>query len=212
MTTLLDYRAVQSPVRDQSNRPACVGFAVAAAHEWMRPHTIRSVEDVLWAAHQTSGDPRVEATKVQYALQGIQQHRHAEEAAWPYGCPAFPAGRPDDAKDARRQADLTAWRRMPLVDFDSVGNEVGRGNAVVLTLGVVPGAWPKSGIVDAPAGRKTPGAHAVLAVGTTTLANQIRTIIKNSWGTRWGVDGYGFVSSRYLDEYALVGHVLEPAA
>lgn len=158
------------------------------------------------------GNPSAEETTVQYALEGVQQHRHAEEPAWPYGSPAFPAERPDAAKDAQRQADLPTWRRLQSVDLDSVADEVARGTAVVLTLGVVPGAWPRSGVVDAPGGRKTPSAHAVLAVGTTIEAAETRTIIKNSWGRGWGLDGYGFVSARYLDQYARAGHVLEPAA
>jgi C1A family cysteine protease len=101
---------------------------------------------------------------------------------------------------------------MPSVGLDAIADSVARGSAVVLTLAVAYGAWPKTGIVDAPAGRKTPGAHAVLAVGTATLATDIWVTFKNSWGTGWGVDGYGFVSPRYLDHYVRAAHVLEPAA
>jgi hypothetical protein len=206
-----DYRTAQTPVRDQGNRSACVGFAVAAAHEWMRPHVVRSVEDVLWAAHQVGGDPRVEATAVQYALRGLNRHRHAEEEAWPYSNPAFPAGRPMEARDTQRQADLTTWRRMPRLDLDAIARELEGGGAVILTLGVVPGTWRVDGFVDAPAGRKTPGAHAVLTVGIITQLNDAFVLFKNSWGDAWGIDGYGLISPRYLDAYARDGHVLEPA-
>lgn len=199
-------------MRDQGSRGACVGFAVAAAHEWMRPGTIRSVEDVLWAAHQIGGDPNIEGTRVQFALQGLQQHRHADEVAWPFGSPPFPAQRPESAKDALYQADITTWRALTSVDVNTVADEVARGSAVVLTLAVVLGAWPSSGVIDAPPGRKTPGAHAVLALGTSTQRAETRALIKNSWGSGWGVDGYGFVSSRYMENYALAGHVMEPVA
>lgn len=205
-----DHRAVQTPVRDQGNRGACVGFAVAAAHEWMRLGAIRSVEDVLWAAHTQGGDPAVETTTVQRALAGVQAHRHAEETAWPFNSPPFPAARPIDAARLERQVDLVAWRRLAAVDAEAVALEVAQGNAVVLTLGVVVGAWPMSGDVDAPAGRTTPRGHAVLAVGSDGTSNG-RTLIKNSWGVGWGVAGYGFVSARYLGEYHRAGHVLEVA-
>jgi Papain family cysteine protease len=211
LTILSDHRADQTPVRNQGSRSACVGFAVAAAHEWMRPESLRSIEDVLWAAHQIGGDPNTESTSVQFALQGLQQHGHADEAAWPYGSPAFPAERPAEAKDPQNRAELAAWRRMPSLDLDTVANEIASGRAVVLTLGVVLKAWPKTGVVDAPAGRKTPGAHAVLAVGTTRMGSEVQVIIKNSWGVGWGVGGYGFISSRYLDSYVRAGHILEPA-
>jgi hypothetical protein len=216
MTTLSDHRSGQMPVRDQGPRGACVGFAVAAGHEWMRPTAVRSVEDVLWVAHRTGGDPNTEGTSVQLALQGLEEHQHAEEAAWPYGSPPFPAQRPAAAVDPARQAPLTDWRRLPARDLDSVAIEVARGAAVLLTLDVIPGAWPKTGMVDAPPGRKARGRHAVLAVGTTFDAAQTgreaRTLIKNSWGAGWGRGGYGLVTARYLSSYASVAHVLEPAA
>ncbi len=216
MTALSDHRSGQSPVRDQGPRGACVGFAVAAGHEWMRPTAIRSVEDVLWVAHRTGGDPHKEGTSVQLALQGLDEHQHAEESAWPYGSPPFPAQRPPAAGDPTRQAPLPAWRRLPDRDLDTVATEVARGAAVVLTLDVVPGAWPKTGVVDAPPGRKARGRHAVLAVGTTldpTRADpEAQTLIKNSWGAGWGLAGYGLVTARYLSTYGRVAHVLEPAA
>jgi hypothetical protein len=101
---------------------------------------------------------------------------------------------------------------MPSVHSDDVFEEMTRGRAVILTLGLVLGAWPYDGEIDAPIGRKTPGSHAVLAVGTIEVAAETRTVIKNSWGTGWGIDGYGLISQRYLEHYARAGHVLEPAA
>ncbi len=212
MIPLSDHRPAQTPVRDQGGRGACVGFAVAAAHEWMRPTDSRSVEDVLWAAHLIGGDPKVEGTLVEFALRGIEQHGHALESAWPFGAPPFPADRPIAARDACNRAALTSWRRLPTVDTATLATEVARGAAVVVTLAIVANAWPPGGIVDAPAGRKALRNHAVLAVGTSELEDEPHTVIKNSWGPGWGVNGYGFITPRYLAIYARAGHSLEPAA
>ena len=212
MIAISDYRAVQTPVRDQKTRSACVGFAVAAAHEWMRPGSIRSVEDVLWAAHQIGGDPAVEATSVEYALSGLDRHRHALEHAWPFETPPFPAARPTSACDSVNQTDFVGWRRIPKLGSEEVAEEVAKGTAVILTLGVVPGAWRPDGQVDAVPGRKAPGCHAVLAVGVTQPDQAPSILVKNSWGPAWGDSGYGYVSGRYLEGYAVAGHVLDRAA
>jgi hypothetical protein len=213
MTALSDFRPVQTPVGDQGARGTCVGFAVTAAHEWMRPSTLRSVEDALWAAHRVGGDPAEEGTSVYLALSGLDLHHHAEDSAWPYGMPPFPAQRPAEACDPARRVPNVGWRLLPTCDLDAVAAEVARGAAVVLTLNFVPGAWPSSGKVDAAPGRKAFGRHAVLAVGT--LADpaepaESQTLIKNSWGADWGMDGYGFVTRRYLSNYGHLAHVLEP--
>jgi C1A family cysteine protease len=86
--------------------------------------------------------------------------------------------------------------------------------AVVLTVRVVREAWLESGgVIDAPEGRKTPGNHAVLVVGASEAAEQPQALkIKNSWGPRWGLGGYGLISERYLDAYAICAHTIERLA
>jgi hypothetical protein len=208
-----DHRSAQTPVRAQGDRPACVGFAVAAAHEWMSDGAMLSVEDVLWAGHQVGGNPLEETTSVQFALLGLNRYGHATEAAWPYGSPAWPADRPVAAAKSARP--LPAWQRLPSLTFSAVTSQLARGVAVLLTLRVVPGIWyQRGGIIDTEPGRKAPGNHAVVAVGAIDGNDPVtrRAIIKNSWGTGWGQSGYGLISQRYVDAYGVCGHVLEFAA
>ena len=210
LATVVDCRRLQTPVRDQGTRPSCTGFAVAAAHEWMRPSEVRSVEDVLWAGHQIEGPSLVENTRVESALVGLTTHRHAIETSWPYGAPSFPATRTSMACDTSNQADFVGWRRSGSVTAQAVAAELATGHAVVLTLALVAGSWTTS-TIDADPARKTVGSHAVLAVGSTWIGGDLSTIIKNSWGPAWGAQGYGFVSARYIAAFAVVAHILEAA-
>jgi len=51
----------------------------------------------------------------------------------------------------------------------------------------------KSGVISAGCGATTD--HAVLAVGFTTVNGIQSIIIKNSWGTGWGENGYAYISA-----------------
>lgn len=210
---MIDHRPAQTPVRQQGDRPTCVGFAVSAAHEWMAADaTVRSPEDVIWAAHQAGSPAGREDTSVDFALVGLSTHEHATETAWPYGMPPWPADRPAAATAPINRRPLPAWRRLPSTSASKIAVELAAGMAVVLTVRVVVAAWlAPGGVVDAEAGRKSPGVHAVLAVGSvadgSSDAQQI--VIKNSWGPAWGDAGFGFLTSRYLDAYGVVAHAME---
>lgn len=164
----------------------------------------------MWAAHQVGEVHGREETTVSWALEGLERHEHSTETAWPYGVPHWSGGRPAAALDNGNRRALGPWRDLGHSSFDTVAGELDLGRPVVLTLRVVPIAWYGSGaLIDADANLKTPGNHAVLAVGT--LASPDRLIVKNSWGGGWGANGYGYVSRRYHDHYALCAHSLEAA-
>ena len=202
--TSIDFRLEQSPVRNQGPRGSCVAFAVSSAHDWLAPVTARSTEDALWAAHQIGGDPTEEPTYVEFALEGLTRHGHASEAAWPYGSPPFPAERAAD-ESVLGLAVLPSWQRMPITtDFSEVIAQLSLGIAIILTLEHNQPAWiaaNSSGLVDAPAGSKTVGRHAVLVVGANTEIGDPHLVIKNSWGDEWADSGYARLSQRYFDNY-----------
>jgi len=206
---VIDHRPAQTPVRHQGDRPTCVAFAVSAAHEWHAADSVvRSTEDAMWAAHQVNDVPGREETTVSWALEGLDRHQHSVEVAWPYGLPPWASGRPVAALDSANRRPLPMWRDLGAVFFDTVTGALDSGRPPVLTLRVVAAAWYHAGeVVDAEPNLKTPGNHAVLAVGALEAPD--RLIVKNSWGPAWGAAGYGYVTRRYYDCYALRAHILE---
>jgi C1A family cysteine protease len=213
---VIDLEAEQTTVRRQGDRPTCVAFAVSGAHEWMgRSDEQRSPEDAMWAAHESMPARFVgEETSVRYALEGLRAHEHASESAWPYGSPLWRDGRPEAALDGANRMSSPEWLRLGDATIPTIRGELVNERAVVLTIGVVGEAWLEGGgVIDAPAGRKTPGNHAVLVVGASEAGEKPQALkIKNSWGPRWGFGGYGLISKRYLDAYAICAHAIERSA
>jgi hypothetical protein len=56
--------------------------------------------------------------------------------------------------------------------------------------------------------------HAVVAVGTATSTDGTtrRLLVRNSWGSRWGAGGYGWLPLEYLIAFAVEAAVLDPGA
>lgn len=209
---MIDYRASQSPVRNQGDRPTCAGFAVSGAHEWVAgDDALRSPEHAIWAGHQIGSVPGREETTVAWSLQGLGLHRHASEAAWPYGIPHWSAGPPAAALDHANTRALPPSRRLTPPWFESVREALSDGDPVILTIAVVQSIWQSpSPIIDAAPGRRTHGNHAVVAVAISEDGEEpARVLVKNSWGSSWAEHGYGMLSRRYLDHYTIAAHRLE---
>lgn len=206
---MTDYRAHQTPVRRQGKRKTCVGFAVGAAHEWqLGTSDWMSAEDAIWAGHTQGGDHTREATSVQLALQGLDRHRHATEQAWPYGDPAWPGDRPTAARETDNQHPLAAWSRLADASLATILAALEHARPVIVTVRFVPAAWWPGPVIDAGAGAKVKGNHAVLACGTTTEQDGALVLFKNSWGAQWGDRGFGFLTEQYLENHGVCAHSL----
>jgi hypothetical protein len=210
LSAISDHRTAQSNVRSQGERRTCVGFAIASSQEWIGDvKEERSVEDILWAAHQAGDPPDREEISVENGLTGLDHHGNATELAWPYGLPSWPADRPSDASDPANHRECASWYRLSTVEFDSIALLIAAGIAIILTVKFVPLAWHNpTGLINSPARARVAGGHAVLAVGSMEHSGHDCLVVKNSWGHWWGEGGYGFMTRNYLSEYAMAGHVV----
>ncbi|WP_121845217.1 C1 family peptidase [Kocuria tytonicola] len=189
------------PVVTQGAEPLCAA-AVAAGLLWhLSDHKDRVDVCVSCLASQTTAAGHV--LTVASCLAVVRKE----------GIPVSHNG-PCQARPPQRDAAALDWSTQYLHDADNQEKLdlalawLSTGSPFAFQIGLYPSAMlaSRSGWLRAPApGEVRIGLHAVLCVGYLPLLPQAEEncggaglIIKNSWGPKWGAQGYGVVDSRYL--------------
>ncbi|MFE4622109.1 GNAT family N-acetyltransferase [Streptomyces mirabilis] len=92
-----------------------------------------------------------------------------------------------------------------------------RGISGPLGIGVVLGVETFDGVLRSRTGRfnlpksweRFRGRHALTAVGWDERRDEI--VVRNSWGTKWGNQGYGYIPRAYFEAYVDCATALRPA-
>jgi C1A family cysteine protease len=122
------------------------------------------------------------------------------ETDWPYDIAKFAQKPPTKAYADAKHDLVTAYARVAQ-DLQQMQGCLADGYPFVLGFTVYESfesdAVAQSGVVPMPAsGEKVLGGHCVVAVGYDDT--QRRFIIRNSWGTGWGMKGYCTMPYEYL--------------
>jgi C1A family cysteine protease len=209
--TDIDLRdLVGDTVLDQGLRPTCVPFAASAVHEATRTRSgaarAHLSPEAIWhtsVQRQLAGHGGMALMSATGALEDDGQPLLDD---WPYNNGLGPG-----TEDAPVTAGSPPWsqatlQRLPLLgDGIEAGIEaaLAAGRAVILVVEVTDEfemADHLEGHIAIPNIRaKHGGYHAVACVGARTDPDRGRLLlIKNSWGTDWGVAGYGWLPPEYL--------------
>lgn len=210
----VDLRPLCSPVEDQGELGSCTGNAIVGALEFLemksRPSGKGPVPDLsrLFVYYQERviehDVGQDNGAQIRDGVKACAKVGVCTEPAWPYDVAKF-AKKPSAAayKDARARKISDYLRVMTL---DGVRANLADGFPVVFGFSVYESfesaAVAKSGIVPMP--KKTErmvGGHAVLAVGYDDKAKRI--IVRNSWGTGWGLKGYFLLPYGYITDRGL---------
>lgn len=130
----------------------------------------------------------------------IQDDGQPLEAIWPYQViQLYPPDwvPPDDLGDLfHADADVGE------LEAKEICEQLDQERVVVLGLVITDGFRipDQGGRINVSAADPERGGHAVLAVGYGHHQNgDLYVLIRNSWGTAWGLKGYAWVSEAYLD-------------
>jgi hypothetical protein len=205
---IVDFRHTAGPVIDQGIRPTCLSCAVSAAHHYIRG-VAKSIEYLHYGSRKLpTGYGSINSVQIVLANDG-----QPNESGWPYDptldestlspIPQGPLPQPFD------HADLvvdSAPSRAALI------RHLQADQLPVIGLRTTPGLMTLRGGVLTEPGPHGDG-HAVLMVGAAKYTgpdlgmlhpNDQLMCIQNSWGTSWGVNGYGLIGPRAWDDMAHV--------
>jgi hypothetical protein len=224
-------------IKHQGVRPSCSVFAIVSALEFQSAElngtaTRFSEEYLLWATRKTlNRAPRARSTE----SESPDDLKNADEgfslpevvtALRTYGIPpreSMPnrftdtsAGDPPaDVVDQARQTRRVSVHLLPGRDgparVDSLLHALNAGLPVPAGM-----AWPReynwrTGFLDKQPVSEGDG-HAITFVGYKSDTGRIEDTVftfKNSWGVRWGIDGYGTATYEYLCQNLWLAVVLE---
>ncbi|MDB5437827.1 MAG: peptidase [Caulobacteraceae bacterium] len=199
-TPIIDLRTSLGPARDQGARSTCVAFAFSAAHAHARCSLDQlSAEHLHYHTHARSPGHQIEmGVNPAEAAIALEINGQCDEAGWPYltALPAHPANYAPPATATpsyTRSVTVITTALKPLIDSLNGGKPV----ALAMLLSVA-FYRPACGLVVATPTDTDTSYHAVVAVGHGLLGSEPAILIRNSWGSGWGLSGHAWLTASYL--------------
>jgi hypothetical protein len=207
-----DLRSKLGEAREQGARPTCLAFATSDAHSFAigEPWNPLSCEYLFY--HAKKGDGSMPGgTNVTAIATALKAEGQPVEADWPY-LTTLPSDlstwTPPSTVGQLYRADVTQFKSPNVVDVWNIV-ESGTPAIVGITLSAAFYSWDSEGVIDSDEPAETARRHALLVVATGLRNAERMLLVRNSWGTTWGISGHGWLSERYLKPRLIVSAKLQ---
>jgi C1A family cysteine protease len=211
LPTQIDLRPNCSPIEDQGQLGSCTANALVGALEFLevkdkvRPFSNLSRlflyynERVIEGSVQSDSGAMLRDGIKTLAKQGV-----CSETNWPYDIQSFTKKPPKGCYQEGEKHQILSYAR--IVTVDEMRATLAEGFPFVFGFSVYQSfesqQVAKTGVANLPeTGEKQLGGHAVLAVGYDDSSK--RFVVRNSWGTGWGMKGYFTLPYAYLENRSL---------
>lgn len=202
---VVDLRPHCPPVEKQGHLGSCTGNALAGALEFLEKKDRVRFENLsrLFIYYNERVIERTvrsdSGAMIRDGIKTLKNQGVCSEKKWPYVIEKF-AVKPGPAcyKDGLAHQILSYQR---LLTVDQMRACLAEGFPFVFGLTVYEGfespRVAKTGVVQMPKSKeRVVGGHAVVAVGYND--SKKRFVVRNSWGTEWGMKGYFTIPYAYL--------------
>lgn len=202
----VDLRSKCPPIYDQGQLGSCTGNGIAAAVQFdqikqggkaFMPSRLFIYYNERVMENTVAQDA---GAQIRDGIKSVAMLGAPPETDWPYDISKF-ANKPPDASYTDAKQDLVKTYSRVAQNLTQMKGCLAEGFPFVFGFSVYESfegaAVAKSGILNMPANsEKMMGGHCVLAVGYNDAKRQF--IVRNSWGTGWGIKGYFMMPYEYL--------------
>lgn len=205
---VVDHSPMFGAARDQGRRPTCIAFAVSDGHAHHRniPEQFLSCEYLFYqAARRQLPELHHSGVRTATIVEALADDGQPTETHYPYQLGLNPAAAlpapPDPFPHPRYQAKWTYEQ----FSEPTVLGLLNQGRSILLALKITdkffqitPEQPVLMGNLD---NDRVAGIHAVVGVGYGRSHDGVTYVkIRNSWGERWGRDGYAWLPMAYADK------------
>ena len=215
----VDLRPLLAPAINQGIRPLCIPIVVTAAHEACRTQPPEPLApDALWSRCVANGTASRHGTTLEAVSDALRKDGQPRLVDWP-----FNSAISHEADQVPPAAQASVWHQADVsvapVANDGIEDDIedllAAGLVVALIVEITTEfeqAAP-DGVIEVPPLTAPQGAyHAVLVVGARTYEASRVLLVRNSWGSGWGADGYGWLPTDYLIAFGALAGAIDPSS
>ncbi|WP_183561240.1 C1 family peptidase [Mucilaginibacter sp. SP1R1] len=204
---MVDMRAQCPPVYDQGQLGSCTANAIAGAFEFelmkqKLPVFTPSRLFIYYNERVLEGHVKEDSgAQLRDGVKSVATLGVCDEAKWPYNVSQFAKKPTKVLYTQAKKNQALQYTRLNNTVINELKTCLAGGNPFVLGFTVYQSfegdEIAKTGIMTMPAKNESVlGGHAVLAVGYDDSKNAF--IIRNSWGSDWGLSGYFYMPYDYV--------------